>query len=170
MTDWGSVSSWIALAGALAAVLAYLSTRRDAVRATAARTYPVVVAHSYLDESLLHRDRRTRIEIHNDSDLPAFNLSVSVWHHGKPRLVTWRFRKHEDWWTAPRVGQQVATFVGPHNALDPIDLPAVASPGPKVEALVTPPVMLTLRDGTGRHWIRWPNGRLTRLRLSRRIR
>jgi hypothetical protein len=169
MTDWGSVSSWIALVGALAAVLAYLSNRRDAVRATAARTYPVVIAHSYHDESLPQPDRRTRIEVRNDSDLPAFNLSVSVWQHGHAR-VTWRIRKHEDWWTAPRVGQEVATFVGPHSVLDPIELPAVASPGPKVEALVAPPVMLILRDGTGRDWIRWPNGRLTRLRLSKRIR
>lgn len=106
-------------------------------------------------------DRRplTEFEIVNNSRLPVFDVGVSAWQWGRRRL-TWRIRRYDRWMTRDLLVSRVYPMIRPTSRTDADDLPGLPTPGPPG---VPPPVMLVFTDGHGRRWVRWHDGRLTKL-------
>jgi hypothetical protein len=65
--------------------------------------------------------------------------------------------------TGRRIVGRVINTLMPDSSTDELDLPAPERPGPVEEP---PPIMLMFRDGSGREWVRWPDGNLTRITPS----
>jgi hypothetical protein len=102
----------------------------------------------------------TKYQIVNDGALPASSVGVSAWTWGR-RRITWRFRRRDSWMTGSRLeGGAVFPTIVPRSRTEVHDLPGLWEWGPPGDP---PPIMLTFRDGLGRRWIRWPDGKLTRL-------
>ena len=101
----------------------------------------------------------TRYQIFNKGVLPALAVRVAAWDWGR-RRVTWRLRRYENWMTGRRIVGRVINTLEPDSCTDVDDFPAPVRRGP-VEEL--PPIMLIFRDGSGREWVRWPDGKITRL-------
>lgn len=164
MTDWGSVPAWLGLAGAAVAVLAYLAGRRDAARTHAAAVYAVITGSRQMPDASVTEDNRrfTKVVVHNDGDLPALDVSPSVWEWGRRRW-TWRFRRHTDWWTGKRVQGIVYATIAPHSTGAEHEFLGIGLPPRGQPDTVRPPVVLVFLDGNGRRWVRWPDGRLHRI-------
>lgn len=153
---------WLGLGGAGAAVATFVWSRVDASRADASAVYVIVTAFQHgpvpPDTALF-----TRYQIVNDGSRPAWSAGVDAWNWGR-RRITWRFRTHKHWmtndWIAP--GGTYPTIT-PKGRTDEIDLMGLDDWGPAGE---TPPITLRFRDGQGRQWVRWPDGKLTRLSPS----
>jgi len=158
--------SWLALVGVVVGVFTYASARRDASRRSATHIYVVVTSFHY-GTNPDNENHHTRARVVNDSDTPIFDVSVSLWDWGK-RRVGWRLRRHPAWMTSKRlVGRYYATL------LPKTSTPEEGWPTVKVTSVMTqsvlPPFLLVFRDGNGRRWVRWPDGKLTRLAPSIRM-
>jgi hypothetical protein len=156
--DW---VQWLGLGGVLVAVAAFVAGRRDASRVEASTVYVMVTlwqpAPVPPDRPLI-----THYQIFNKGSRPALAVRVSAWDWGRRRL-TWRFRPYEDWMTGRRMVGRVINTLTPDSSTDELDLPAPERAGPVGEP---PPIMLMFRDGSGREWVRWPDGKLTRITPS----
>jgi hypothetical protein len=156
--DW---VQWLGLGGALAAVATFWSNRRDAARSDAASVYVQVTLFQSApapEDSWVF----TRFQIVNDSRFPASSVGVDAWDWGRRRFM-WRFLLHRGWWTGHRITGAVYPTITPSHATAEHDFPGPEKSGPAGEV---PPIMLRFRDGHGREWVRWPDGKLTRLAPS----
>jgi hypothetical protein len=157
--DW---VGWLALVGGFVALVTFSMGRRDLARADAACVYVLVTKFRAGTPTEKH-PIFTTYQIFNPSRLPLLGVSPSAWTWGR-RRVTWRFRRYERWMTGQRlVGRAYAT-IAPNGSTHEHDLPGLETVG---GAGATPPVMLIFRDGHGRRWVRWPDGKLCRLYPSR---
>jgi hypothetical protein len=156
--SWARVGGTLALAGGLAAAATFVASRLDQARAEAARLYVKVPMH-LAGPAGPGESAFTRYVIVNDGALPASTVGVSAWSWGRRRTL-WRFRRRAKWMTGPRVeGGAVFPTIFPGESTDVHDLPGLWEWGP---AGALPPIMLVFRDGLGRRWVRWPDGKLTR--------
>jgi hypothetical protein len=150
---------WLGLGGAAAAVATFVWSRVDASRAEASAVYVMVTLFQHgpvpPDTAMF-----TRYEIINDGSQPALSVGVDAWDWGR-RRITWRFRRHKHWMTSDWVATGgVYPTITPKTRIEADDLPGLDDWGPAGER---PPIMLRFRDGQGRQWVRWPDGKLTRL-------
>jgi len=168
-TDWATVvPAWLALGGAFAALLAYLGGRTDARRRHAAAVFVVVT--SFRDGTKPHDPLGyTRYCIHNNGDLPLTDVRVSMWK-GDRRKQLWRFQTPDGWLFGGRVKEKVFPTIFPPNEADAEEHDFGMPPlGWESNSNGTnPPLTLVFCDGNGRRWVRWPDGRLSRLRWWRR--
>jgi hypothetical protein len=107
-------------------------------------------------------------EIHNDGPLPILGVDVSGWSWGSRRRVTWRLRPIDQLMTGKSApgGAFGNTDIAPWTRTSEQELP----PQPRIVlAGEPPPIMITFRDGRGRQWVRWPDGRLSRMSTSRHV-
>jgi hypothetical protein len=136
-------------------------SRFDAARAEAAAVYVMVTrwqpAPAPPDRPLL-----TWYRIFNKGSRPALAVRVAAWDWGRRRL-TWRFRRYGNWMTGPRIMGHVINVLTPDSSTCENTFPAPERPGPVEDP---PPIMLMFRDGSGREWVRWPDGKLTRIKPS----
>lgn len=151
------VPAWLALAGGFVALLSYRTTRRDLRRAPAASVY-VVVTH-FRASAPAKPDDQTTYKVVNGGALPIYDVGVSVWEFGRRRR-SWRFRKVGQWMTGTRLEGRVHIAIEPGGEVTGEDMSAPSLVGWKV--IEAPPVLLIFRDGNGRRWVRWPDGRLNR--------
>jgi hypothetical protein len=155
--DW---VQWLALAGGLAAVLTFSANRRDAARTDAAKIFVIVT----LDQTAPPPEGQatfTEYQIVNKSDTPAASVAITAWDWGR-RRVTWRLRGFGDWWTGKVIAGGVIPTMTPGGTSEG-RFPGCEKPGPPGERH---PLMLRFRDGLGREWVRWPDGKLTSLSPS----
>ena len=148
--DW---VQWFALSGGLVAALAFIADRLDHARSDAAAAYVVFD----LDKS--------KVEVHNDGPLPILSVDVDAWGYAARRRRTWRVRYIGSWMTGATGGYQPVRHIptiGPGSSFKEIDMLELPSPWP---ANHPPTVLLVFTDGRGRRWVRWPDGRLSRLRV-----
>jgi hypothetical protein len=169
--DWGSVPAWLALGGVVVAVAVFVAGRADATRKHAASVYVVITSFKAGTGDRYLADAPgaeapppfTKVVIQNDGDLPVVDANVSVWEWGHRRWDWWD-RGMTDWWTGQRVrGVDYAT-IAPHSEATEHEFPAVGLPATRRPGdTARPPVILIFRDGNGRRWVRWPDGRLSRV-------
>lgn len=158
MADWGSIPAWIALGGGGGTVFSNLA-RRDAQRAPANAVFAIPTDWSIASAP---GSGHVRIKLVNGGAAPIKDANVSVWDFGRRRM-TWRFRKVTGWMTGSRLECRVYATVEPGAVIDdPSEYDAPPFPKKRPESIV-PPILLTFRDGNGRQWVRWPNGRLNRI-------
>ena len=70
--------------------------------------------------------------------------------------------------TGDRIEGRVHVNIEPGGTAVGTDMTAPQYPKPKhSKSSGSPPVMLIFRDGFGREWVRWPNGKLNRVRWVR---
>ena len=80
------------------------------------------------------------------------------------------FEERGQWMTGRRIAGNVYSTLLAHSASKESELPGVGLPvsNKKLgDTQVMPVLLLAFRDGNGRRWIRWPDGKLSRLRLCR---
>jgi hypothetical protein len=157
--DW---VQWLALAGGLSAVAAFMANRRDAARSDAAGVYVQVTLFQGAPAPG-GSATFTRYKIVNNGQLPASSVGIQALDWGRRRLL-WRLRRRKNWWTGDWLaGGAVYPIISPNSETDENELAGPAKWGPTGE---THPLMLKFRDGQGREWVRWPDGKLTRLAPS----
>lgn len=156
---------FLAISGALVAVAAFVAGRRDLARSDASRVYVIVTAFRYGEPSV-DSPLFTNVRIVNDGPLPIFSVGLSTWDWGH-RRTTWRLRRHRRWMTGRRLTGQLYPTVLPESQTDEATFDGV--PGYPNESGQSPYVLLVFRDGLGREWVRWHDGRLSRLYPYRRL-
>jgi hypothetical protein len=157
--SWARVGGALALAGALAAAAAFVANRLDRARDMGAHVYVKVPEH-LAGPAGPGQVAFTQYLIVNNGALPASRVGISAWEWGRRRIM-WRFRRHANWMTGPRMqGGAVFPTIFPGESTDVLELPGIWEWGPPGEL---PPIMLIFRDGLGHRWVRWPDGKLTRL-------
>lgn len=165
--SWGDVPTWLALIGVVVGVLTYSSARRDASRSSATQVYVVVTSFCYGTDPE-NADHHLTACVRNDASTPVFDLGVSLWEWGD-RRITWRTRRHSRWMTSERLtGRHYITLL-PGTSTTEEEWPPVVNGSLRRDASLLPRFLLVFRDGNGRRWIRWPDGRLTRLAPSVRM-
>jgi hypothetical protein len=157
--DW---VQWLALVGglvaAVVAAVAFVLGRRDVARTLAASVYVIIPKFRYGRDPTV--PAFTTYRVVNDGPAPALQVGVSAWEWGR-RRSTWRFRRHEHWMMSRRIEPgAVFSTIEPASSTKEHDLQGVTSYAWGGE---NPPVMLVFRDGQGRRWVRWPDGKLTKL-------
>lgn len=158
----GSSITWVQIVGLASIVVAaatYLASQRDRRRIHAAAVY-VVVDHfaTYYHQPSEHTGEMVA-HVHNGGDLPIQEVSLLLHNFGRRRRL-WRFRKESEAWTGEKVGARVYHCVTPHDDGELAEFPAIESwPGTGFIA----PVVVWFTDGQGRRWVRWPDGRLSRV-------
>jgi hypothetical protein len=167
--EWGSIPSWLALVGALVAAAAFVVGRLDALRRPASMVFPIAMSYKYGgDPDSPDPDTHTTVQIENGSDMPVFECHIALYKWGHRRRF-WRLRRYDRWMTGERiVGRVYPTLLAHHNSSED-ELPGLGLPISKgtIDRNMSPPLLLLFRDGNGRRWIRWPDGRLTRHRPCR---
>jgi len=108
----------------------------------------------------------TDVEVRNDGEFPIFEPSVQLWDWGKPRRFLWRFRRLQHWLTSERKGWVNGSFVPAKTRTDVFRLCGLDDKE-EAQGAVIPPIVLVFRDGNGRLWARWPDGKLKRVSPSR---
>lgn len=164
---WEDVLQVVAVFGGLTAVATFVAARLDTGRAQAAGIYVLVTGYRYGAPSEDEPGNFTNYQIVNDSELPALDVGLSAWQFGERRRL-WRFHSHNDWMTSERITGRLFPTVLPRSRTDeddiwPPDMPDRQPPGSSLR----PPLVLTFRDGRGRRWVRWPDGKLSRRWPSR---
>ena len=170
--DLGDLPTWIGLGGAVAALTTYASSRRDSKRTPASSVF-VTCPDGQENEP----DIRT-ITVHNASALPVTDVVISSWSStpkkegrpwdilrldfgddfSKPHRFFWHFFRWWNWLWGWKLQHWYWYSVGPGEC---------RQVGLLVETTarrLAPQLMLTFRDGSGRAWVRWPDGRLSRKR------
>lgn len=155
--DW---VQWLALTGGLAAAVSFVASRREMTSTEAASVYVDVTG--FQPAPAPGKPLLTRYKIVNNGRLPIFAVGISAWGWGRRRFL-WRARRRQNWMTGKRIVGHVYPSIRPSSVTEEEQLPGVEEEGPPDER---PPVMLTFRDGFGRSWVRWPDGKLTRLAPS----
>lgn len=158
--DFGNVPAWLALVGGATGLWTYLSGRHTAKMSHAARVYAVITdpASGELVEASLPP---AVVKLRNSGELPIYDARVSLWTPGG-RRAHWRFCRHR-WWTGTLVKSCHYRAIEPGQEVTNSDVLVVngqlgASPPS------SPALFVTFRDGNGRRWVRWPDGRLNSLR------
>jgi hypothetical protein len=163
--DWGDVPAWLTAGTVVVALATFYMGRRDAARGPAAHVYVVVV--DYRTGTPTDDDPTfTDVEVRNDGDFPIFDLSVQVWNWGKPRKFTWRFRRIDGWITSARKQWVNGNYVPAKSRTDVYRLRGLDDKK-GMEGSAVPPIVLVFRDGNGRLWARWPDGKLKGVKPSR---
>jgi hypothetical protein len=162
-TDWGNVPAWIALVGGLSALVSYATARVDARRVVASGLYVVPTRYKYGDPP--SDENRSDHKIANAGSLPVYDVGVSVWEFGRRRWF-WRFRLATDWMSGKRLEGRVFPAIEPGGTVDVEDMTPPQRPTEPTDSR-RPPILLIFRDGNGRKWVRWPDGRLNRARVVR---
>lgn len=157
--DW---VQWIALSGGLVAAASFVRDRREAQRVDAASVYVVVTTYNTGTPGGTY-PIFTKYVIHNTGALPALTVGVSGWPATARRRLTWRLRPIGQWMTGTRAPGGVFPTITPGGVTAEHEVRPLSSSTIGGEA---PPIMLTFRDGRGRSWVRWPDGRLNRLTFS----
>ncbi len=165
-TDWGSVPAWVGLAFGSTALAAYVSARRDARRAPGAAVY--LVHQGFKVSSPPSDDDFTAYKVVNTGSLPVYDVGVSVWEYGRRRWF-WRIRRFTRWMTSDQITGRVHVAIEPGGQGEGGDMPAPRhrSEAKRVGDSTAPPVLVVFRDGNGRQWVRWPDGRLNRVHFIR---
>jgi hypothetical protein len=163
-TNVPSAMDWVqllALTGGLVAALAFVAGRLDLARSDAAAVY--VITKPVPIESNEQEYRPGKYEVHNDGPLPILSVFVFVWEGESRRRRTWRLRPPEAWMTGRSTVDGFGyPIVAPRSSTEEADLlGGMADPYWTGDP---PQVMLIFLDGRGRYWVRWPDGRLSRLR------
>lgn len=161
----GTVPAWFTLLAVIIALATLVIGRLDAARQQAANVYAIVVA-SGSDEPAQESTPFTEVVVFNDGDSPIFEPSVQLWDWGKVRRFTWRFFPIEHWLTSERQHWANGKYVPPQARTDSVSLKGLGARTYNRKASPTPPIVLVFRDGNGRLWVRWPNGRLKRVAPS----
>jgi hypothetical protein len=152
--DW---VQWLALAGGLAAVLTYVSGRLDTARSEAGKLFVLVTDFDAGPPPALVF---TKYKVVNESDLPVSSVEVRAFGWGR-RRVLWRFWFPDRWITGEGQvtgGYEVFNTIAPKTSTAEHQLPGLRG-GLRFD---NPPVVLIFRDGTGRRWVRWHDGKLSR--------
>jgi hypothetical protein len=92
--------------------------------------------------------------------LPTYDVVLSLWEFGKRRRL-WRFHGRANWLTSERLTTRIYPAIPPRESVGKVDLPAPGTEPRDVSK--APPAVVTFRDGNGRNWVRWPDGRLNRI-------
>ena len=152
------MQGWLALAGGLVAVAAFVVSLHESAKRHASAIFVVATHTPHGDPP--RPGEFTRFVFHNDSDLPALDVTVSAWAFGRRRRL-WRLCRPDKWLGSKRLGSWHYPTVPPHTSTKEEQLkpPPVT---PKRGGSTRPPLVITFRDGTGRRWVRWPDGRLQR--------
>jgi hypothetical protein len=167
--DWGSVPTWFGLVAAVVAGIAYVTGRRDSRRALASSVYVMVVSGTYQVDLKLWPPRVVaEFQLVNDSSGPIFDCHVMLSQYGARRRHFWRLRLHEGRLTTPRIMTRSLTAVWPKGKSTRIDLGGPITQVPAADIREWWAITLAFRDANGRRWIRWPDGRLSPGRWSRR--
>lgn len=168
--DWGSVPAWLGLGGALIAAMSFLAGRRDAKRRPAALVFPITVNHRFGTSK--PPDTFTNVQIENGSDMPIYDCILVLYQWGRRRRL-WRFHTVQNWMTGERVVGRVYSIIRANSVSQVAELPGLGLPpqgkGWRAQMDMAPTALLMFRDGNGRRWVRWPDGKLTRLRPSRHL-
>jgi hypothetical protein len=164
VVDWGSVPAWLAIVcsgGGAAAV----ATARSARRTHGAAVY--VTSAGYRVSDPPDPDDFTGYKLVNSGTLPVHDVGISVWEFGRRRWL-WRFRNGARWMTGERLQGRVYPSVEPGDEKTANDMPAPHRVVKRPRGAVAPLLLLTFRDGVGRRWVKWPDGRLNRVHFARR--
>lgn len=165
--SWDRAAQVVAILAGLVAVATFALNRRDRTRAAAASVFPIVERFKTLPLlGGVEGDEMTVVRIANASQLPVYGTRVMLFDWGSRKWL-WKFKLTESVWTTDRVDGAMIQTIRPLSESDEVELKPVTFPSE--EFLEYPPqVVIWFRDGFGRRWVRWPHGRLSRLRLSRR--
>lgn len=169
VVEWGTVPQWLGLLSILVAVAVFGAGRLDSARAQASGVYLMVTSFHYGVGTEREKDH-THVEIHNDTDLPIYDVSIAAWQWGA-RRVLWRLRKSAEWLTGDRLDGRLWVSLRPRSSvatedLTPVNGYPVGYPKARGKS-INPPVTLAFRDANGRRWVRWEDGRLSRRWPSR---
>jgi hypothetical protein len=172
----GDLPTWIGLGSAVAALFTYISSRRDSKRTPASSVF-VTCSDGRGDDP----DIRT-ITVHNGSAFPITDVTISSWSSApnqkgkwwwnllrmdvsddfsKPHRFLWHILKWWNWIWGWKLQHWYWYSVGPGESRQ-VNLLVETS-----AKRLAPQLMLMFRDGSGRAWVRWPNGRLSRKRALR---
>lgn len=151
---------WLAVIGGLILVMAFVLNRRDAGRVLASRVHVVVV--SYRHGPSPEGAPFLNLQVVNGGDAPVFDIGISIWGWDGRRRRLWRLRKHREWMTSKRVLGVVVTAVYAADRSKELELKGLETT-PRTLSYRATPLMMVFRDGDGRRWVRWPDGRLSRL-------
>jgi hypothetical protein len=158
-------AAWLTLGTILVALTTFVMGRRDEARAPAAHVYVVVVDFRTgrpTDGNPVFTD----VEVRNDGEFPILDPSVQLWNWGKPRRFTWRLRRLEGWLTSERKAWVNGSYV-PAKSRTGVHRLCGLEDKTEIEGSPSPPIVLMFRDGNGRLWVRWPDGKLKRVTPSR---
>ena len=166
-TDWGNVPAWLGLVFASVALLSYVTSRLDSRRSAASGVHVIPVTFQYSAPKPKEGDH-TAYRIVNAGRVPAYDVEVSAWEFGSRRWL-WRFRRAPSWMTGARIDARLHIAVLPGQSVWSKGDAELTAPriGARQSESPVPPLMLIFRDGDGRRWVRWPDGRLNRARSVR---
>jgi hypothetical protein len=170
--DLGDLPTWIGLGSAVVALITYVSSRRDSKRTPASSVFVTCPDGRGHDP-----DIRT-ITVNNTSTLPITDVTISSWSStpkragpwwriprldfsddlSKPHRFFWHFFQWWNWLWGWKLQHWYWYSVGPSESRQ-VDLLVETT-----ARRLAPQLMLTFKDGSGRAWVRWPNGRLNRKR------
>lgn len=173
--DLGDLPTWIGLGSAVAALITYASSRGDSRRTPASSVFVTC------PEGCGDKPDIRMITVHNASTFPITDVTISSWSitpkkangwrriprmdfsddFSKPHRFFWHFFKWWNWLWGWKLQHGYWYNVGPSESKQ------VALLVDTNERRLAPQLMLVFRDGSGRAWVRWPNGRLNRKRAFR---
>lgn len=170
--DWGTVPQWLGLAAAIVAVTAFVVSRRDLSRTEASSVYVMADSHKYsmkrVDNDDGTTDRITSLElagrIHNAASTPITDCTMHLYApNGRRRLWWWTSQSPQAWWTTKRLIGRSYYTIAPESAGEQFEyhrqIDIQGGPPKGLPTMVT-----TFTDGHGRRWVRWPSGKLSRVR------
>jgi hypothetical protein len=167
--EWGTVPGWLGLLALVFTAATFVIGRRDAGRDLASKVSVIVLSMRWGGGPVTGgQGNHTTAQIRNDSDAPIFDCQIVLFDWGLRHSLWWE-RTVPEWWTTRRVdGRLIATVLpNSQSANDAAELDGLGLPPQKPESIL-PPLVLIFRDGNGRHWVRWPDGKLSRLRRAPR--
>ncbi len=152
--DWGNVPAWIALLGGGVALLSYLTSRDDARRSAAIGVYFV------MDYNNSYGADKLNLSIINSSTMPIHNVLLQSFDGPCKRRKFWRLSGFLMTSTLLEIRHVFAIKPG-----DSVSQPGIRAvrPGRPAPEMPTAQLVLTFRDGNGRNWVRWHDGRLNRI-------
>jgi hypothetical protein len=178
--DYGSVSSWFVVGSILVAAATFWATRRDLARAQASKVFAVGNRPSV--EGIVEA---ATVTLTNASDGPIFDVFLSCHRGGAARRLGWRLHwradsatllTHPAWVPKPDEGKPgirmgvnaaiLAVVESGHSCVVDFEMLTGALSLPPLRRRSTfvygmAPVV-QFRDGGGRRWTRWYDGKLTR--------
>lgn len=160
--DWGSVPAWFTLLAVGIAAATYGAARRDTARGPAGHVHAIVTSFRQSTDA---DDRHTEVVIVNGSHMPIFDVEVMLFGPGK-RWRLWRVRRRRNFMSGDLIASRTI-----HTMTAASESEELPFPGLEVTLMemsfARPPVVVRFGDGNGRRWIRWSDGRLSRVRRRR---
>jgi hypothetical protein len=166
-SDWGQVPAWLALIIAVVVAVAFVDGRLDGRRALASQVYVVLSDFTASNDVPGGAEGHVSVRPTNYGEAPVFAVAIALHHWGHRRRY-WRLQTRDQWWTGAPVpdGSRIYPMIEPDSSGETAVLPPAAGVPPRR----VPQVIVTFRDGSGRRWVRWPNGKLQSASLTRRWR